>query len=79
MLVDVHAHIDRYSEEELKEVIERAKKENVKAIITQGVNHENNLRVLEEQYQKIFYKDLTPSIPDKHNLLLPKPLHLHGK
>ena len=47
MLVDVHAHIDRFNEEELKNVIDRAEKENVKAIITQGVNHENNLKVLE--------------------------------
>ncbi len=47
MLIDAHAHLDRFSDEELKEVIERSKKENVKAIITQGVNHENNLKVLE--------------------------------
>ena len=47
MLVDVHAHLDRFSEEELKEVIERAAKEKVTSIITQGVYHENNLKVLE--------------------------------
>ncbi|MBI2671607.1 TatD family hydrolase, partial [Candidatus Woesearchaeota archaeon] len=47
MLIDVHAHIDRFSDEELFEVIKRAEKEEVIAIITQGVTHENNLKVLE--------------------------------
>ncbi len=47
MLIDSHAHLDFFSEEELNKVIKRAEKENVKAIITQGVNHEKNLRVLE--------------------------------
>ena len=47
MLVDVHAHIDRFSDKELIEVIKRAEKEKVIAIITQGVTHENNLKVLE--------------------------------
>src|SRR3989344_8556469 len=47
MLIDVHAHIDRFNEDELKKVIERAEKAGVVSIITQGVNHENNLKVLE--------------------------------
>lgn len=47
MMIDVHAHLDRFSEKELIEVIKRAEKDNVKAIITQGVYHENNLKVLE--------------------------------
>ena len=47
MLVDAHAHLDRFSEEELREIIKRAEKEKVSAIITQGVNHENNIIVLD--------------------------------
>ena len=47
MLIDIHAHVDRFSEEELIGVIKRAEEANVKAIITQGVYHENNLKVLE--------------------------------
>ncbi len=47
MLVDAHAHLDRFKEEELDLVIERAEKDKVSSIITQGVNHENNLIVLE--------------------------------
>lgn len=47
MIIDAHAHLDRFSEEELKGVIDRAKKANVSAIITQGINHENNLVVLD--------------------------------
>ncbi len=47
MIVDIHAHLDRFSEEELIGVIKRAEKDNVKAIVTQGVDHENNLKVLE--------------------------------
>lgn len=45
MLIDAHAHVDRFSEEELNNIIKRAG--NFSAIITQGVNHENNLKVLE--------------------------------
>ena len=59
MLIDVHAHIDRFSEEELKKVVERAEKENIVAVITQGVNHENNLRVLELAKK---YKIIKPAL-----------------
>lgn len=46
MLIDAHAHLDRFNEEELDLIIKRAEKEGVISIITQGVNHENNLIVL---------------------------------
>lgn len=47
-LVDVHCHLthERF-EKDLPEVIERAKKEGVKAIICSGVNPEDNRNVLE--------------------------------
>ena len=59
MIIDSHAHLDRFSEEELKEVLERAKQNNVSAIITQGVYHENNLEVLELAKK---YKIIKPAL-----------------
>ena len=48
LLVDVHAHLDHpFFEKDLDQVIERAKKQGVKAIITNGVNPDSNKRVLE--------------------------------
>src|SRR3989344_361706 len=48
MLVDVHAHLDdKAFENDIDEVIQRAEKAGVKKIITQGVHHESNLKVLE--------------------------------
>ncbi|MDD5086492.1 MAG: TatD family hydrolase [Candidatus Nanoarchaeia archaeon] len=48
LLVDVHAHLDmKEFDSDLDEVIQRAKKEGVKAIITNGINHKSNLKVLE--------------------------------
>ncbi|MBI3032988.1 TatD family hydrolase [Candidatus Woesearchaeota archaeon] len=48
LLVDVHAHLDHpFFEKDLDEVIDRAKKIGVKAIITNGVNPDSNKRVLE--------------------------------
>lgn len=47
ILIDVHAHLDHpFFEKDLDEVIDRAKKIGVKAIITNGVNPESNKRVL---------------------------------
>lgn len=47
LLVDVHAHLDHpFFEKDLDEVIDRAKKMGVKAIITNGVNPDSNKRVL---------------------------------
>ena len=47
MLVDTHIHLDCYKPEELDDLITRAKKANVKALITQGTNHESNKKSLE--------------------------------
>ena len=48
LLVDVHAHMDHPAyKDDLDDVLERAKKVGVKAIIAQGVTHEVNLKVLE--------------------------------
>src|SRR3989344_2854375 len=47
MLIDAHAHLDRFNKEELDLVIKNAEKEKVSSIITQGVNHENNLIILD--------------------------------
>ncbi|MBI4738577.1 TatD family hydrolase [Candidatus Woesearchaeota archaeon] len=47
LLVDVHAHLDHVDfADDIKQVIDRAQAAGVKAIITQGVNHESNLAVL---------------------------------
>ena len=48
MLVDVHTHLtfDDF-QKDLDEVIDRARKVNVKYILCSGVNHSTNLQVLE--------------------------------
>lgn len=47
MLIDTHCHIDIYKNEEIKQIVERAKKANVKTIINAGVNPETNRRSIE--------------------------------
>lgn len=47
-LVDVHAHLDHLLfKKDLDEVVKRAKESGVVAIISSGVNHPSNLRVME--------------------------------
>jgi TatD DNase family protein len=47
LLVDVHAHLDMKEFDcDLDDVIERAEKAGIKAIITNGINHESNLRAI---------------------------------
>lgn len=46
MLVDVHAHLDYFDDNELKVVIEKCKKVNVKTVITNGTNPKSNRSVL---------------------------------
>jgi len=48
MLVDVHAHLtDNYFKDKLNEVIKNADKNNVVSIISNGLNYEDNKKVLE--------------------------------
>ncbi|MBS3175950.1 TatD family hydrolase [Candidatus Woesearchaeota archaeon] len=48
ILVDVHCHLDHeYFKDKLDEVLKRAKEAGIRAIITQGVNHESNEKLLE--------------------------------
>jgi len=48
MLIDIHAHLDlKYFENDLDDVIERARKNNVKLIINNGLNPESNRKTLE--------------------------------
>jgi TatD DNase family protein len=48
LLVDVHAHLDmKEFDSDLDDVVDRAKKEGVKAIVTNGLNHESNLKVMQ--------------------------------
>lgn len=47
MIYDVHAHLDMFSEEELEGLINRARKENVKVIITNSVNMDSIIGSLE--------------------------------
>ena len=44
MLYDSHCHLDHhYYSKDLKEILERAKKANIKYIITNGINYKTNL------------------------------------
>ncbi len=47
MIVDIHAHLDLYEKEEIEGVIRRAKENNVKYILTSGLNIETNKLALE--------------------------------
>jgi TatD DNase family protein len=48
MIVDVHCHLNHQSfKDDLDQVIERAKKAGVKAIVCSGINHPANEEVLE--------------------------------
>ena len=47
--IDVHAHLDRFSDEELDQVIRNAKQVNVSLIISSGNDCESNRKVLEIQ------------------------------
>jgi len=48
MIIDVHCHLtDKYFEDKLDQVIKRAKKNNVVNIISNGVNLEDNKKILE--------------------------------
>lgn len=56
MLVDIHAHLDHFRfEKDLDKVIERARKNKVKYIITSGVNKSTNRKALEISKK---YKDI---------------------
>lgn len=45
MIIDVHAHLDLLKD--LENVIKRAKENNIVTIITNGLNHETNLKSIE--------------------------------
>ena len=47
MLVDVHAHLDLYEPKEIEGIINRAKKKNVKYLLTSGLNIETNQLALD--------------------------------
>src|SRR3989344_2916674 len=48
MLVDVHCHLtDEYFKDKLSNIIKNAKKNNFSSIISNGLNFEDNLKVLE--------------------------------
>jgi len=48
MLIDIHSHLDHcYFKDDLDEVINNAKKSNVKVILTAGINPETNRKALE--------------------------------
>ena len=55
MITDTHAHLDFYSEKRLSEVIENAKKNNVKLIVTNSVNKKSIQKNFEisKKYPKI--------------------------
>jgi len=55
MIFDVHAHLDMFDDESLKELISRAKLEGVKIIITNSVNMKSIFHSLEisKKYPKI--------------------------
>ncbi|MBI3034341.1 TatD family hydrolase [Candidatus Woesearchaeota archaeon] len=47
LLIDTHAHLDLFDEKELNEVLERASRSGVKAIVTNGVDVKSNRLSLE--------------------------------
>lgn len=47
LLIDIHCHLDDKRFTDLDEVIERAKKQGLKLIITNGISHETNLKSLD--------------------------------
>jgi TatD DNase family protein len=55
VFIDVHAHIDMYSEEKIKQIIENAKNNNVKIIINNGLNKKKNKKTLElaKKYEEV--------------------------
>lgn len=55
MFIDVHCHLDYYSDKEIEEIIKRAGKANVSIIITNGVNPKTNRKSLEltEKYKEV--------------------------
>ncbi|MEN7981850.1 MAG: TatD family hydrolase [Nanoarchaeota archaeon] len=55
MLIDTHAHLDYFSEDRLKEILQNAKKHRVKLIITNSINIKSCKKNLEisKKYSKI--------------------------
>ncbi|HRZ85405.1 MAG TPA: TatD family hydrolase [Candidatus Paceibacterota bacterium] len=53
--IDVHCHIDRYNDEQVEAIMERAREKGVGIIINNGNNFENNERTLEfcEKYPEV--------------------------
>lgn len=47
MLIDVHAHLDYFSEEKIKEIIKGAKKNNIKVIVNNSLNLESCKKSIE--------------------------------
>ncbi len=47
MIIDIHAHLDLFSEKELKEVLKNAKEAKVKYIISNAVDYKTSLLTLE--------------------------------
>lgn len=45
--IDVHAHLDVFSDEELKKILKNAQDNNVTIIVSAGVDHASNMKVLE--------------------------------
>jgi len=56
MFIDVHCHLEFYSEDKIREIISNAKKINVKKIITNGVSPSTNRTSLElsKEYSEVF-------------------------
>ncbi len=66
-LVDVHCHLDKqFYKTDMDEVIERARKNNVKAIVTAGINPETNRHFLKlkEKHPDIIFPTLGIYPPD---------------
>lgn len=55
MFIDIHNHIDFYRDDEIKGIIDRAKKTRVGIILINGVKPENNRRILEltKKYKEV--------------------------
>jgi len=55
MFIDVHCHLDYYSDKQIENIVDRARKANVKLIITNGINKKTNRKSLKlaEKYKEL--------------------------
>lgn len=51
MFFDSHCHLDYFSYDEVKRIIEGCRNDKVKAVVTNGINHKTNLKTIELSFE----------------------------